>query len=479
MAKSSICSIGMSFPHDDVTFLDFHSGASLLDADIILFSPSLQYETSSLNPTYQGKPNLSDTSSAQNRDSLKHWRSQLLEAYNSGATILVFLAAPELVFAATGTQDFSGTGRNQKVIRHVGEISSHESLPITFEAITAAKGKKIKLAKDGSILTAFWNALSGITHYECHFQHKSITLLMLTRTGDKCVAARLTGKKGNFFILPVLDFDRDSFSIYDEKKMGWYWSDEAVKFANALVQNVVDLHKAVRGDKERLSLPEWAATSAYKLHDEVQLDKKLKSVEKEIAQLRENRDALTHDLDASQLPKALLYAKGKLLETAIIDALETLGFVAESYADGESEFDALFTSPEGRFLGEAEGKDTEAINIKKMQQLERNVQEDFARDEVSEYAKGVLFGNPCRLDKPEDRTKTFTDKVLSAARRTKSALVLTQDLFPIVQYLRKQKNAAYSKKIRKLFFETEGEIIKFPQIPKTKKSNKTDAGDGK
>ncbi|MCK4627989.1 MAG: hypothetical protein KAT56_03235 [Sedimentisphaerales bacterium] len=222
MAKSHICSIGISFPHDDVSFLEFHSGASLLDADIILFSPMLQYETHHSNPTYQGKPSLSDTSSVQNRDSLKHWRSQLVEAYNNGATVFVFLRRPEQVFAATGTQEFSGTGRNQKVIRHVDKIDSHEALPITFEKITVGKGERVKLTKDGAILTAFWKALSGIAHYECHFQYKNATSLIVTRTGDKCVAAHLMGKKGNLFILPVLDFARDSFEVYDEDKEGWY-----------------------------------------------------------------------------------------------------------------------------------------------------------------------------------------------------------------------------------------------------------------
>jgi len=49
-------------------------------------------------------------------------------------------------------------------------------------------------------------------------------------------------------------------------------------------------------------------------------------------------------------------------------------------------------SPEGdRYIGEAEGKENKAVNIDKLGQLERNIQEDFARDEVQEPARGILL----------------------------------------------------------------------------------------
>ena len=64
---------------------------------------------------------------------------------------------------------------------------------------------------------------------------------------------------------------------------------------------------------------------------------------------------------------------------AILEALRLLGFQANNYKDAESEFDAVFEAPEGRFLGEAEGKDNAQVNIDKMRQLEMNIQEDFAR----------------------------------------------------------------------------------------------------
>src|SRR5439155_24203874 len=112
------------------------------------------------------------------------------------------------------------------------------------------------------------------------------------------------------------------------------------------------------------------------------------------------------------------------------------------FVGGDSEFDVVFHAPEGRCLGEVEGKDAKAINIDKLSQLERNLQEDFARDEVTEFAKGVLFGNAERLKPPAQRGEAFTEKCISAAKRACIALVRTSDLFDPVRYLRTHPDAA-------------------------------------
>ena len=85
------------------------------------------------------------------------------------------------------------------------------------------------------------------------------------------------------------------------------------------------------------------------------------------------------------------------------DALRTLGFRVDKLEDRDHEFDAVFEAPEGRFIGEVEGRDQKGIAIAKLSQLERNIQEDFAREEVDAYAKGVLFGNAERLIHREER----------------------------------------------------------------------------
>ena len=134
-------------------------------------------------------------------------------------------------------------------------------------------------------------------------------------------------------------------------------------------------------------------------------------------------------------------------------------------AFAESEFDVVFTSPEGRFLGEVEGKDNKAVNIDKLSQLERNLQEDFAREEVEEYAKGVLFGNAYRLRLPSERSKFFTKKCISGAKRSKVALVRTPDLFEVAKYLREHNAPAFAQKCREAIMQAEGEVVNFPKVP--------------
>jgi hypothetical protein len=153
--------------------------------------------------------------------------------------------------------------------------------------------------------------------------------------------------------------------------------------------------------------------------------------------------------------------------------LQILGFSAEPFADSESEFDVVFTSVEGRFIGEVEGTDSRPINIDKLSQLERNIQEDFARDTTTEFARGVLFGNPGRLLDPAERTNWFTEKCISGAKRTGITLVTTPGLFRIVQYLQETRNDAFAQMCRKAFLDGSGRVAEFPPTPDEEEKDST------
>lgn len=85
MANKTIFTIGFQLPtKDNFIYKSFHSNASLLDADIILFESTLDYKTDYYNATFEGKPNLSDESSVQCLKSMKHWRDEITIAFNSG-----------------------------------------------------------------------------------------------------------------------------------------------------------------------------------------------------------------------------------------------------------------------------------------------------------------------------------------------------------------------------------------------------------
>lgn len=91
--------------------------------------------------------------------------------------------------------------------------------------------------------------------------------------------------------------------------------------------------------------------------------------------------------------------------------------------------------------------------------------EDFAREGVDQFAKGVLFGNAYRLQPLVDRENFFTEKCRTAAARLGVALVRTPDLFVPCRYLKNQDDSDYAKRCREVIFATVGDIVVFPDPP--------------
>jgi len=124
----------------------------------------------------------------------------------------------------------------------------------------------------------------------------------------------------------------------------------------------------------------------------------------------------------------------------------------------------VFESPEGRLIGEAEGKDSKPINVDKLRQLAMNVHEDLLRECVSVPAKGVLFGNPFRLDAVASRPQAFTPKCISAAESSSTALVATPELFNAARYLADTDDEAYAAQCRAAIVAGVG-VVTFPRVP--------------
>ncbi len=195
----------------------------------------------------------------------------------------------------------------------------------------------------------------------------------------------------------------------------------------------------------------------------MEIEKKTKEIEKLILQKNE----LLARADQEIRLRDLLFEKGKILENAISTALEILGYKAEHFNDGNLELDHVITSPEGdRFIGEAEGKDTSAINIDKFRQLAVNIQEDLQRDEVENPATGILFGNGFRLKKPSERAEQFTTKCINTAKTSNCVLVRTADFFQVAKYVKESKSETFAKSCRDAIKNSIGKIVDFPALPK-------------
>ncbi len=463
MAKYRIFTVGFELPGDEFEYIDFDSDATLLDADIILFEPTIG--NASGYETYNGKTLLNENSSFSVKQRLDHWRSEIIVAVKAGKLIVVYLTKPRECYRHTGQKQFSGTGRSRVTTNIVTEVSSYEAIP-NLKAVTPKSGTQIQIDNDAKFLAPYWSEFASYSPYEVEIEGDFKHILLKSRAGNRTVGAAVRSATGALLFLPPIRFDEKTFLRDDKKSQQSYWTKEALQFGKRLVAALVALATSLKQSGELTPPPAWTAESKFRFAAEGLLESEISECSVAIASLQAKRASLEDGLLQAGSLRRLLFEQGKPLEGAILEALRLLRFEAQPYEDGESEFDSVFVSPEGRCLGEAEGKDNKAVNIDKFNQLERNLQEDFARENVTEYAKGALFGNAFRLLILQDRGNFFTDKCISAAKRAKVALVRTPDLFFPAKYLRENpSDVEYAKQCREAIFRSDGEIVVFPAPP--------------
>lgn len=426
--------IGFELATDDAQEEEFTSRASLLDWDIILFKPAID-DFISYADQYQGKPSLSDSRSFKLKESSEHWRHEIQQAVESGKTVIVFLSEMQEVYIDTGKRTHSGTGRNQKTTRLVEPFNNYACIPANLKPTTTI-GSSIKLsAKGAEVLSSYWSEFSEVSQYNVILTDEKVPACLVTKNGDKPVGAlyRSKNSNGSLVCLPNIDFYPEGFINNEDKTQ--VWTPKALQFAARFLSAVVSLDMALHNTGEVTPEPSWAEDSKYSLDSERTLRVELLDAEQKLEIAQRKKEEVVESLKSAGRLRGLLYEKGKPLEAAIIDALQIIGFKAKPYKDAISEFDVVFESSEGRLIGEAEGKDTKAVNVDKLRQLSMNIHEDLQREEITSQAKGVLFGNGYRLQSVETRELAFTEKCISAALTSSTALIATADLYKVMQYL--------------------------------------------
>lgn len=465
MSNLRILSVGYEFPGGGIECVGFMSRRSLLDADLIIYEPTLGNYRS--DESYKGKPALTEDSSFRVDEALSHWRSELTEAIGAGKVIILFLASPKEVFVCTGRKDYSGTGRSQTVTNFVIPASSYDAIPFKLQ-IQERSGDQIIAEGDLGYLAPYWSEFADDSPYEVTISGEFDRILLRTRSGNAIVGAITQKDRGTVLLLPPVRYDEEAFIRADDDE-NLRWNDLAQKYGKRLATSITILARVVKSQTDDTPPPVWSNADEYCLPQEEELRERINRCLKEIEATRKAKVRLEAELRNAGRLRSLLYEGGRPLERSIIEALLLFGFTADGYTDDESQFDVVFTSDEGRFLGEAEGKDKRAVNIEKLSQLERNLQEDFAKDEVTEYAKGVLFGNAHRLTPLADRGDAFTTKCLTGAKRVGVALVRTADLFEPARYLLANDDADYATRCRQAIANASGVVVDFPKPPRSPK----------
>lgn len=475
MART-ILSVGFEVPGGETEFVNLLSKRSLLDADIVIFSPEIPYTYGS--ESYLGKTCLSDDASFRVREALAHWRRELAATVDAGKLVVVLLKAPEVVYAATGRNEYSGTGRNTRTTRMVEELHAYGSIPVKWQ-FREATGREMALIPEARFFSPYWTDFGKYSRYELYLEGDVKEAVVKTKTGNRTVGSCIRKGRGALLAVPALDLADQPFikTRKVEGKEESYWTKEAQIFGRQFASTLVALAETLASEGSVTPPPDWTHDDIYRVPEETSIELRIKEVTEEILKFEEQQRALEIQLEDAGGLRRLLFEQGKPLEHAVLQALRCFGFDATGFEADGSEFDAVFTSPEGRFIGEAEGKDSKAINIDKFSQLERNLSEDFAREGVDRFAKGVLFGNAYRLLPLADRENFFTEKCRTAAVRLGVALVRTPDLFAPSRYLKSQDDSDYAKRCREAILATVGDIVVFPDPPansvKTEHSNAT------
>lgn len=465
MAKN-IVTVGLEIPAHSENYVSIKSEQSLLDYDVIVFVPDIS-DLNSYGEYYQGKPSLSDNASFTLKEKALRWKQELATAFEHGKTIFIYLAELTEVFVATGAVDYSGTGRNRVTIRHVELFNNFKLLPFALDRVTAARGQEMKPAKSLGVLAAYWTEFGPFSQYEVYFESKVVAPAIVTKTGDKTVGGIIRGKTGSkagaVVLLPTLVYDRAKLT---EKKNGKiYWNEAGVAFGKKWIATLLGIDGAISLANQQTPRPDWVKSATFALEKESEIQTQISELNAGVEALNAKKQTLLSEMQREASLRNLLYETGPLLETAILEALRILGVNATGFEDAGSEFDVVFTWKGTRFLGEVEGKDTKAINVDKISQLERNLSEDFAREDVNEYAHGILFGNAFRLKELTTRGEFFTAKCSSTAERIKAALVRTPDLFFVARHVREAGDMDFAERCIAAIAAANGAVVQFPDIP--------------
>lgn len=471
-----IFAYGLELPEEEgFVPLEMDSNRSMLDADIIVVEPTMRnFRTG--GKTFQGRGVLTEHSSAMFKDTKLRWYSQIVAALEAGKNVFILLTTKDDKYYYTGERVNLGTAGRPRMQANVEGCSNYDFVPVPLDNVYVAEGEGIKIVGYGiDFLKDFWKEFGNCIGYTCYFGKKeNWNPLATTKGGEHVVASIVKVYNGNVILLPELnwayldeedgsgDDGDDGDDSGDSEREEGEWPPAYRLFTIRLRDAFLKLDKKL-SDPEEQSVPDWVLDPKYRLSEEEVLESEMRSLVHKMDELRYRHQELELSLRHSNRTKNLLFGSGKPLEEAVREALKDIGFSVEYVSDDQSEFDAIFVSEEGRFLGEVEGRDRKAIDISKASQLHRNLSEDFTRNDLSEVAVGVLFGNAHRISPIEDRGEFFTEKVVNFCRSIGIVLVRTPDLFEVARYVRETKDMDFATLCRKEISESKGKVVTFPQ----------------
>lgn len=265
MAKYRIFTVGLDLPGDEFEYIDFASDQTLLDADIVLFEPSLEDYKSF--ESYNGKPLLSEHSSFQIKGQLEHWRSEIAGAARANKLVIIYLAKPTEAYRYTGNKTYSGTGRSRVATDVVTAVSSYEVVP-NLRAVTPTSGRDTRLDTEAAYLKPYWKEFASNHPYDVEIQGEFSEILIRSQTGEKIVGAAVYSSGGALLYLPPLKLDHEELLKEEEGEDGVevLWTDDALRFGKRLLATLAAMAESLKQVSQITPPPEWTQNSDFRLH---------------------------------------------------------------------------------------------------------------------------------------------------------------------------------------------------------------------
>ncbi|OQP49080.1 hypothetical protein, partial [Niastella populi] len=445
MAKK-IFSIGYDIPSDQTEYIEFSSGKSLMDADILLINPdSIEPSGNWVSFTSSDGGCYNVDASTRYKQKVFNLKKEIKDHLDNGQSVFILLTKEKKYSLANSIS----SPRKGQTTYGTELYSNYNFLPINIGTLVSGSGRHVQ-SSGNPIFSNLYKKFEEYLEYQLYIENSTNAQIIFTgKDKTKVLGAVYKVGSGNLIVLPYLKYDYKKFVKTKENQKGeveQYWTATALKFGHELVACIIQVASDLGKATERTPPPQWINKSDFIGSKETEIIEAIQKEEKKIANINKEISNLSIKLAEEQVLKDLLFEQGKPLESAVIKALKILGYKAENYDDGVLELDQVITSPDGyRYIGECEGKNEKDIDITKYRQLSDSINADFARDEVEEKAFGILFGNPQRLTDPDKRTLDFTKKCKISAERDKVALIKTVDLFKVVKYLSENTDETFKK----------------------------------
>jgi hypothetical protein len=414
----------------------YNDKLSLLDADIIVANPArigalISQKATGTRPDGKKVMNLGPLNSFKEaNEKIKNEISILL---SNGKIIFIFLSPKQ-------------TYLGQIDSRNVQEINNYQWLPnfngFNPNNLITGKGKEIHLKESGHPASSYFHAYKENLFYEAYYSSKTEESCFLQSKSGHPVGFHLKESKGHIIFIPEFTWEEQPTSFK--------------KFKGTIEQCSKPLLNQITISPP----PEWLANFPIPQEDAIrnQINEKQEQIEETQKIIKELEQKESYYFNF----RRLLFEQGEPLEESVRQAFKLMSFSAEPFVKDDMEHDVILTSNEGRIIVEIEGKNNSAIDIKKLDQLSRVVDEDFQRNKnpEPEYALGLLVGNPHRKTSPNERTEPFTKKLLISAKRKRFKIITTQELFKAVcQILTNPNDDKLKENYRdKIFSSTESQI---------------------